>query len=278
MFHAYGTCYEVWEQAKLLLYSNDTQRLYSVCHDLFDIVASRTQDPMVDYLGKMNALFHEFNEVLPPASTLAKEIEQRSNFFTVLTLHGLADKYSHVRDQILNSPVTPNFTSTCSILLRVSCKPFNDTPIFANDSSVLASEHYDHNHSRKPKKWRHKCDHCGKLGHKIDRCYALHGRSPRSVMVAQTDPVDPPSYAQADKSVIINEFLQWCEDRKPSSSTAYVTHTSTSFADLTQSSFIGPWVLDLGATYHITGNKSLFSSLSSSDNLPFVTMANGSRV
>jgi len=98
MLHAYDTCYEVWKHAKLL-YTNDTQRLYGICHDLFD-VAPRTQDPMVDYLGKMNVLFHEFNEVLPPASTLAEEIEQRSNFFMVLTLHGLVDKYSHVRDQI----------------------------------------------------------------------------------------------------------------------------------------------------------------------------------
>jgi len=37
-------------------------------------------------------------------------------------------------------------------------------------------------------------------------------------------------------------------------------------------------VVDSRATDHITGIKSLFSSLSSPDNLPFVIMANGSRV
>jgi len=41
LFRAYDTSYEVWEQAKLL-YTNNTQRLYGVCHDLLNVVASRT--------------------------------------------------------------------------------------------------------------------------------------------------------------------------------------------------------------------------------------------
>lgn len=45
----------------------------------------------------------------------------------VLALHGLLGKYFHVRDQILGSPVVPNLTSTCSILLHVPSKPINDT-------------------------------------------------------------------------------------------------------------------------------------------------------
>jgi len=104
--------------------------------------------------------------LLPPASTPAHELEQQSKFFVVLTLHELANKYSHVCDQILGSPVIPNFTSTCSTLCCVPCKPLNEL-------HVLASQPDDRNRSRKPGKGRPKCDHCGKLGHKIDRCYAL---------------------------------------------------------------------------------------------------------
>jgi len=58
---------------------------------------------MADYLGKMHVLLHEFNELLP----LAQELEQRSKFFMVLTLHGLTDKYSHTRGQILGSLLYP---------------------------------------------------------------------------------------------------------------------------------------------------------------------------
>jgi len=139
-------------------------------------------------------------------------------------------------------------------------------------------------HAR-PKKGRHKCDHCDKFGHKIDRCYVLHGHPPRSAAVIHSDPpsqpspVDPHSFVSTtDKSALFNEFLKWSEDCKLSSSTASVVHTGTSFAGLTQSMFVGPWVFDLGATDHITGKKSLFSFLSSLNNLPSITMANGTRV
>jgi len=62
----------------------------------------------------------------------------------------------------------------------------------------------------------------------------------------QTDPLskssalDPPSSAPTDKSALFNEFLQWCEDCKPSISIAFVAHIGTSFAGLTHSSSIGP--------------------------------------
>jgi len=166
MFRAYYTFYKVWEYAKLL-YTNDTQRLYGVCYDLLNVVTSRTQDPMADYLGKVNALFHEFNEVLPHASSPAEEIEQRSQFFIIVMLHGLAKKYSHVRDQILDSPVITNFTSTCSTLLRVPCQPFTDPHVPSNDSAALVSQRDDCHHSHKPKRGCHKCDHWGNFSHKI---------------------------------------------------------------------------------------------------------------
>nr|KYP74313.1 hypothetical protein KK1_006987 [Cajanus cajan] len=43
------------------------------------------------------------------------------------------------------------------------------------------------------------------------------------------------------------------------------------------STFLGPWVLDSNVTDHISGNQSLFSSLSTSGYLPSFTMANGFR-
>ena len=73
-------------------------------------------------------------------------------------------------------------------------------------------------------------------------------------------------------------FLKWYEDRQNPSSTASVAHSGTSFVFLTHSTSHGPWVLDSGATDHITDNKSFFSFLSTMGYLPSVTMANGYRV
>jgi len=98
IFHTYETCSKVWEQAKLL-YTNDTQRLYGECQNLLTVVAAKRLDcTMVVYMGKLHALLHDFNELLPPTSTPSLELEQRSKFFMLLDLHGLPDYYSHVCD------------------------------------------------------------------------------------------------------------------------------------------------------------------------------------
>ena len=135
----------------------------------------------------------------------------------LLGLHGLPADYSHVRNQILGSPIVPNFTSTCSTLLRVPGKHTIDITSHVDDSSALVSQHNDRTRSHKSCKGRHKCDHCGKLGHKIDRCYPLHGR-PKSVAVVQIAPVQPSTVDHTSidtpgQLAIFNEFLNWYEDR-----------------------------------------------------------------
>ena len=155
IFRTYETCSEVWEQEKLL-YTNDTQRLYGVCKNILTIFFSQTLDgTMAEYMGKLHALLHDFNELLPPATTLSQELEQRSKFFMLLGLHGLPDDYSKVRDQILGSPIVSNFTSTCSILLCVSGKQTTDITFHVDDSSALVSQH-NATRPHKPGKGRHK--------------------------------------------------------------------------------------------------------------------------
>ena len=100
-------------------------------------------------------------------------------------LHGLPDDYSLVRDQILGSPIVPNFNSTCSTLLRMPGKHTTDITSHVDDLSALVSQHNDRTCPHKPGKGHHKCDHYGKLSYKIDRCYALHGSPPKFVAVAQ---------------------------------------------------------------------------------------------
>jgi len=111
----------------------------------------------------------------------------------------------------------------------------------------------------------------------------LHGRPPRSAATVQTNlsppssTRDPPSSVSSDTPAMFNKFFKWYKDQQSFNSTAFIAHTGTSFDGLTQSS-PGPWVFDSGATDHITGNKSLFSSLSFPNPLPSVILADGSRV
>jgi len=148
LFRSYETCAQIWEHDKLL-YTNDTQCLYGVCSKFADLISFKYQGFMTDYMGKIHALFHEFNELLPPSFYLATEIEQCSKFFMFGALHGLGHKYSHIRDQILGSLVFPTLTSTCSTILHVPKQPNADTPAYVDDSSALASQRDDQTRSRK---------------------------------------------------------------------------------------------------------------------------------
>ena len=286
IFRFHITCAAVWEQAKAL-YTNATQRLYNVGKDLVDTIASKRIDgSMADYLGKVHGLLHAYNELLPPASTPAQEIENRQSFFMLLALHGLPAEYSLVRDQILGSPIIPTLNSAWSTLLRIPAKSSVDVEVSSAtvDSSALISQSGERGRYRKPSRSRPKCDHCHKLGHTIDKCFALHGRPSRTTtthtaQVASAPTESPmPAIAPPTFPAMFNDFAKWFEERQNSNSTASVAHTGNSFAGISHSSSLGPWVLDSGATDHITGNESLLSSLSTSGYLPCVTMANGSQI
>jgi len=103
----------------------------------------------------------------------------------LLALYGLPDAYSHVRNQFLSCPNVPTMDSTWSTLLRVPNKALPEVaiPIAPLDSSTLVSHQGNRARHCKPSKSHFKCDHCHKLSHTIDRCYALHGRPPRTANI-----------------------------------------------------------------------------------------------
>lgn len=111
------------------------------------VVAPRQFDgTMVDYLGKVNGLLFDFNELLPLTSTPDEELEQLQSFFMLLALYGPLTEYSLVPDHILGSPNIPTINSAWSTLLLVLAKPFVDVDVPPPyvDSSALVSLSRDH--------------------------------------------------------------------------------------------------------------------------------------
>ena len=73
-----------------------------------------------------------------------------------------------------------------------------------------------------------------------------------------------------------NEYKEYIHLTQAAKS-AYISSvalTGNASAYLSHSS--GPWILDSGASDHLSGNKDIFSSLIITSPLPMITLANGS--
>ena len=89
-------------------------------------------------------------------------------------------------------------------------------------------------------------------------------------------PPQPPSSSTSQGiSFTDSEYDDYlCYQATKSASIASVAQTGNPYACLTHTSFLGPWILDSGASDHISDNKDFFSSITTTSALPTITLAN----
>ncbi|RVW89607.1 Retrovirus-related Pol polyprotein from transposon RE2 [Vitis vinifera] len=166
------------------------------------------------------------------------DVDKTDKFFMVLTFIGLRPDLEFVRYQILASPSVPSLDDVFARLLRLSSTQTLSTD-GSTDSSVLASQ----TNSRG-----------GRSGNWSGEDNVLS--APISITLTGSD--------YACLSPISGSHISFCcPDR-----------FSVCF---TQSHSLGPWILDFGASDHISGNKHIFSSITTISALPTVTLDNGSQ-
>ncbi|RVW29267.1 Retrovirus-related Pol polyprotein from transposon RE2 [Vitis vinifera] len=222
------------------LYTNDIQRLYKVASAIVHL--SQQDLDLSTYIGQIASLKEQFLTVMPLTSDVGAQQTQLDKFFMVLTLIGLRPDLEPIRDQILGSSSVPSLDDVFARLLRISSTQTLPSDS-ASDSSVLVSQTTSRGgrSGTRGRGQRPHCTYCNKLGHTRDRCY--HSSA------SQTSQASIASVAQ------------------PGNASACLTHTSS----------LGPWILDSGASDHLSGKKDLFSSITTTSDLPTVTLANGSQ-
>ncbi|KAG8639966.1 hypothetical protein MANES_13G009802v8 [Manihot esculenta] len=248
---------------------------------------------MASYLGEVDTLKDEFNSLMPFTNDVDVQEGQRDNFFMVLALIGLRSDLCSLKDQILTGSVIPTLEDVSARLLRISLSKSDATDM---ESSVLAVQgNQGQGGNRKGKGKKFHCTYCDKKGHTRDACWALHGRPPRSnqsdntgkpiAHLAQSNEEgllpQPTNKSQDLDSITLigedyKEYLQFQAAKQHPPSTS-IAHSGNSVACLTKSSPVGPWILDSGASDHISSNHNLFSTLISPSTPSKVTLANGSQ-
>lgn len=105
----------------------------------------------------------------------------------------------------------------------------------------------------------------------------------KSANVAQVTSITSSASPDSPPDVTISaydyhDFLQFQAAQQSASPITIMAQSSNLVAFISQSPSLGPWILDSGASNHMTGNQSLFTQLSLSDSLRSVTLADGSQI
>ncbi|KAJ9692791.1 hypothetical protein PVL29_011738 [Vitis rotundifolia] len=274
-FRAYKTCFKFWNQAKGL-YTNDIQRLYKVASSIVNV---RQQDmDLSTYIGQIASLKEEFLTVMPLTTDVGDQRTHIDKFFMVLTLIGLCPGLETVHDQILGSSSVPSLDDVFARLLRISSTQTSPSDNTSNSSMLVSQTNSRGGRSgNRGRCQRPPCTYYNKLGHTHDRCYQLHGQPPLTAHVAQSSdpqPLPPPSSSTSQDISLTDSGY---DQATKSASITSVAQTGNASACLTHTSSLGPWILDSGTSDHISGNKDLFSSITTTSVLPTVTLANGSQ-
>lgn len=184
---------------------------------------------------------------------------------------GLGSNLNSVRDHLLSRPTIPTLDEVYSGLLRVSLVSpptlessdrsalLSSTPPLEKGGSTLYDGHRSHNTSHP---W---CTHCNKWGHIRDKYFKLHGRPPWANVAHNTASTKSVTSTGSN----YDEYVAYQATKQSSSSPiASIAHPGT---------FLGPWVLDSGASRHLSGNLNMFSTFHMSHSLPSVILADGSK-
>ncbi|RDX65236.1 hypothetical protein CR513_56118, partial [Mucuna pruriens] len=119
------------------------------------------------------------------------------------------------------------------------------------------------------------CSYCGK-GHLQNRCYGLIDWPDKTANISSND---TPSNGRTSSQLISYEEYQEFLRLKANNHTQSSAPPSVSTACISQSmGSQGPWIIDSGASDHISGNESVFSSISSPKFPHFISLASGSKM
>ncbi|KAH1266754.1 Retrovirus-related Pol polyprotein from transposon RE2 [Glycine max] len=236
----------------------------------------QTSYDMIAHVSKVWAAVEELKRFLM-GNSLEEVNRKLDKFYMVLILRSLHSDFDHVRDQVLAGDQVPSMDSLITRLLRVPHVLKDETLTNVVETLAMVAPRgrggRNNKGGRSGRNRRPHCTYCKRMGHTQENCYSLHGFPDKVVQVSKSEKSESrffdKEYQEYLKLKSKKSSNQAQSSSVPGFSTAYISQSIESPS---------PWILDSGASDHISSNKSSFSSISFPKILDLVTVANGSKV
>lgn len=293
-FLLYTTAKDIWDAVRETFSNTDnTSEIFHVESLIHDI---RQGDKSVTiYFTTLQRywqqvdLYEAHEWKCPEDSLYFKKFFEKKRIFKFLM--GLDQSLDEVRGRILSTKPLPSLREVFSEVRREESRkqvmmgklepsPHYDNSAFvASDSTALASRSSDF----RPRRGRPWCEHCKKPGHYKETCWKLHGkpadrkpsrtdRDSRAHSIISDTTQTQTTHFTKDQMDILQKLFS-----KANMSSEVVSQPSFSQALHVSHSPTTSWIVDSGASDHMTGDKSLFSTYTSCQVNQTVRIANGSR-
>ncbi|RVW34517.1 Copia protein [Vitis vinifera] len=216
------------------------------------------------------------------SATYRQIVEQKRLFKFFL---GLNRELDDVRGRIMGIKPLPSLREAFSEVRREESRKkvmmgSKEQPAPTLDASALAARSFNSSGGDRQKRDRPWCDYCKKPGHYKETCWKLHGkpadwkpkprfdRDGRAHVAANSESTSVPEPSPFNKEQM--EMLQKLLSQVGSGSTTGVAFTANRGG-------MRPWIVDTGASDHMTGDAAILQNYKPSNGHSSVHIADGSK-
>ncbi|RVW57098.1 Retrovirus-related Pol polyprotein from transposon TNT 1-94 [Vitis vinifera] len=287
-FLLFGTAKDIWDAAKETYSSSEnTSELFQVesaLHDFRQGEQSVTQyyNTLTRYWQQLDLFETHSWKCSDDAATYRQIVEQKRLFKFFL---GLNRELDDVRGRIMGIKPLPSLREAFSEVRREESRKkvmmgSKEQPVPTLDASALAARSFNSSGGDRQKRDRPWCDYCKKPGHYKETCWKLHGkpadwkpkprfdRDGRAHVAANSESTSVPEPSPFNKEQM--EMLQKLLSQVGSGSTTGVAFTANRGG-------MRPWIVDTGASDHMTGDAAILQNYKPSNSHSSVHIADGSK-
>lgn len=294
------TAKKIWDDLSARFSRTNIPRLFGLRKDLADLKQDTLS--ISAYFTKFRCLLEELDTLSPiPKDCVCDNVHKLDKYEQLVKLSqflmGLNERYTNIRGHILLLSPLPDLAHAYSMLLQEENQRDFHTDSLSSEHTVMNVK-FSPNNAGKPKSNRKVadpslfCDHCNISGHTRDKCFVLHGYPEWHRLHGQPKPklrsgtgkrptvtanavITPTAALESPPGLSHDQYQQLISllqaQPKPQASLAPWIQdphcagisSATVFANTSQvTTSMHTWIIDSGATHHITPHLSLLHDVS----------------